>query len=648
MNCLTSDTLERLALGFLEDERDARAHVAACAACAKRLSALDAGHAALAAAAKDVVIPRVRKPGPRPFTWKPWVAAAFALLVAGAFLLMSPPQESPRAPAAMRPEPSPAAEKPYAEETRAKREELVSAYRLFDTEEAIRSKPLAHAPKEDPVTKNLPPAPRPELKPEAAPMRKPVAPPAPAPSPTVVEPPAPEPPKEGPAVMIFRDPGFNATIDTAKETQSTFGLDVDTASYTLMRSYLERGVLPPPESIRAEEYVNYFRYPDPAPSDNSFLIRLEAAPSPWARGKHLLRIGLRSKEVADADRKDAVLTFVIDVSGSMAQENRLGLVKKSLTHLIDRLRPTDRVALVVYGSHAHEVLPHTPLAEKAPVRKAIDALHTEGSTNVEDGLRYAYRRASLGFDKTKTNRVILCSDGVANNGVTDPDVLLREVKKHAGDGIYLSTIGFGMGNFNDHLMEKLADGGNGNYAYVDDFAEAKKMFGAKLTSMMDVLAADAKVQVEFDAMTVANFRQIGYENRRLANADFRNDKVDAGEVGMGHQVTALYEIELKDAPGRLVTVRLRYREPETKEVVELQESTGRAQVVEAWPKTTPQWRLAASVAAFAEALKGNPAMKGVSLEAVAETVEKAVSDLGKPEEAVEFLALVKKAAALKK
>jgi Ca-activated chloride channel family protein len=243
---------------------------------------------------------------------------------------------------------------------------------------------------------------------------------------------------------------------------------------------------------------------------------------------------------------------------------------------------------------------------------------------------------------------VLCSDGVANNGVTHPDVLLQEVRKHAGDGIYLSTIGFGMGNFNDHLMEKLADGGNGNYAYVDDFAEARRMFGPRLTSMMDVIAADAKVQVEFDAATVASFRQIGYENRALANRAFRDDKVDAGEVGPGHQVTALYEIDLKpEAAGRLVTVRLRYREPDTKEVVELQESTGRAQVKAAWTDASAGWRLAASVAAFGEILRGHPSMKDVKMEAVEETAGKAVEELGRSEEAVEFLGLVRRAAALK-
>jgi Ca-activated chloride channel family protein len=632
MNCLTSDTLERLALGFLEDETSARAHVAACGACAKRLSALDADHAALRAAAKDVAIPKVRRPAA--FNWKPWAVAALALVMVGGVLTMT----------------FPGGAKPAAAPVEAARSLAVES-RDLEEYEHLRyggrmkaEKPAPPAPAPMPARK---PAPAYDLLHTTAPRPHPVKPPPPAvPAPL---PPAPELPREGPAAMIFKDAGFNPTVDTARESQSTFGLDVDTASYTLARSYLERGVLPPAEGIRVEEFVNYFAYPDPAPTDAGFLIRLEAAPSPFAKGRHLLRIGLRSKTVSDADRKDAVLTFVIDVSGSMQQENRLGLVRKSLRHLVDRLRPADRVALVVYGSNAREILPHTPLAEKATVQNAIDALRSEGSTNVEDGIRYGYRRAALGFDRTKTNRVILCSDGVANNGVTDPDLLLKEVKKHAGDGIYLSTIGFGMGNFNDHLMERLADGGNGNYGYVDDFAEAKKMFGAKLTSMMDVLAADAKVQVEFDPATVATFRQIGYENRRLANQDFRNDKVDAGEVGMGHQVTALYEVELKpDAPGRLVTVRLRYREPDTKEVVELQESTGRAQVKAAWTEATPQWRLAASVAAFAEILKGNPALRGVSMDAVAETVEKAVKDLDRPEDAVEFLGLVKKAAALKR
>jgi Ca-activated chloride channel homolog len=636
MTCPTNDTLEQLALGFLEPEADVRGHLKACPTCAKRMAALGDDHAALATAAKDVAVPKVLKPVRRTFAWKPLAAAAVALLGVGIYQLSSiqgaPPQRAVRE------------RRPYAVEA-----------------------PLVYAPDAPAVPA---PAPIPRVPPRAAPtmeqmykaereqrrdfsvvskLKAPEEAAIKALKSVPTEPPKPElRPQEGPAVMIFKDAGFNPTVDTAKETQSTFGLDVDTASYTLARSYLQRGLLPPAEAVRVEEFVNYFRTPDPAPTDAGFLIRLEAAPSPFVKGRHLLRIGLRSREVPEAQRKDAVLTFVIDVSGSMNQENRLGLVKRSLRHLVDRLRPTDRVALVVYGSSAHEILPHTPLSEKATVQNAIDALHSEGSTNVEDGLRYAYKRASIGFEKARTNRVILCSDGVANNGVTDPDVLLAEVKKHAGDGIYLTTIGFGMGNFNDHLMERLADGGNGNYAYVDDFTEAKKMFGARLTSMMEVVAADAKVQVEFDPATVAAFRQIGYENRRLANQDFRNDKVDAGEVGAGHQVTALYEVELKpDAPGRLVTVRLRYREPDTKEVVELQESTGRAQVKAAWTEASPGWRLAASVAAFGEVLKGNPAVKGVSLGAVAETVEKAVADLGHPEDAVEFLGLVKKAAALK-
>jgi Ca-activated chloride channel family protein len=323
MTCPPIDTLQRFALGFLEDEAPVRAHVAACAACAKRMTALDADHAALAAAAKDVVLPKLRRPASRPALWKPLAAAAGLLLAFGVYQLTATRGAAPAAlpaPAmAVRPS-APRQPRPTAEESyEAARSELRLRYAM-DSE---RSAP----PVEAPVTPAPPPAKMPEAKPEP------------------------------PAATTFRAPGFNPGVDTAKETQSTFALDVDTASYAVARSYLQRGMRPPPESVRVEEYVNYFRYGDPAPpADAGFLVRLEAAPSPFAKGKHLLRIGVRAKDVDDAARKDAVLTFVIDVSGSMQQENRLGLVKRSLHHLVDRLRPTDRVALVVYGSTAREVL----------------------------------------------------------------------------------------------------------------------------------------------------------------------------------------------------------------------------------------------------------------------------------------------------
>jgi Ca-activated chloride channel family protein len=520
-----------------------------------------------------------------------------------------------------------------------------------------KTAPLTVPKPEPPKVGYAPPAPAAEpARPTAeyALMPKPPPPPSVRP-PAVPAPPKPDPkpalklPAEDPALIIVKDAGINPTVDTTKETTSTFGLDVDTASYTRIRDHLRRGELPVPEGVRVEECVNYFKYLDPAPETGTFAIRLEAAPSPFDAGKHLLRIGIKAKEIKDSERKDVVLTFVIDVSGSMQQENRLELVKRSLRELIDRLRPADRIGIVVYGSNARDVLPSTPVAQKAKIVAAIEGLHTEGSTNVEDGLRRGYTYATRDFDGKKTNRVVLCSDGVANNGVTDPDVLLKFVKDKAVEGIYLSTLGFGMGNYNDHLMERLADGGNGNYAYIDDLKEAKKIFTEKLAGMMEVVAQDAKLQVEFDPATVATFRLIGYENRHVENRDFRNDKVDAGEVGVGHHVTALYEVELKpETQGRLATVRIRYKDLALKEVVEAHESLGRAQVKALAVNGSASWRMAATVAMFAEILRGSPRAKGVAWASVLAEAERAARDLDQPEDAKEFVELVKKAAALRK
>jgi Ca-activated chloride channel family protein len=445
--------------------------------------------------------------------------------------------------------------------------------------------------------------------------------------------------------MIFKDAGINPAIDTSKETLSTFALDVDTASYTLIRNYLTRGALPPKEAVRVEECINYFRMLDPAPETGTFAIRLEAAPSPFDPGRHLLRVGIKAKEIKDSDRKDVVLTFVIDVSGSMQQENRLELVKLSLRELVAKLRPSDRIGIVVYGDNARDVLPSTPVAEKARILDAIQALRSEGSTNVEDGIRRGYGLATRAFEGRKTNRVVLCSDGVANNGVTDPELLLKQVKDKAAEGIFLSTLGFGMGNYNDHLMERLANGGNGNYAYIDDLKEAKKIFSEKLVGMMEVVAQDAKLQVEFDPGTVATFRLLGYENRHVANRDFRNDQVDAGEVGAGHSVTAVYELQLKpDTLGRLATVRIRYKDLALKEVVESQESLGRAQVKALAADGSASWRMAATAAMFAEILRESPRAKGVGWDRVLAEADRAARDLDRPEDAVEFVELVKKAA----
>jgi Ca-activated chloride channel family protein len=444
--------------------------------------------------------------------------------------------------------------------------------------------------------------------------------------------------------MRFHDYGTNPAVETETETTSTFALDVDTASYTLVRNYLNRGILPPPEAVRVEEFVNYFRYEDAPPAHGTFAIRLEVAPSPFDSKRHLLRIAIVAKEISKRDRKDLVLTFVIDVSGSMDMENRLGLVKKSLRHLVKQLRPTDRVGIVIYGSQARKLLDPTPIHEKGTILATIDDLRPEGSTNAEAGLRMGFETADRAFDSTATNRIVLCSDGVANVGATGPDEILKAIADHAARGIALSTLGFGMGNYNDVLMEQLANKGNGNYAYIDDFEEAKNIFGEKLVGMMETVAADAKVQVQFDAAAVAKYRLLGYENRRLKNEDFRNDKVDAGEVGAGHRVTALYEIALQDdAKGRLAKVSVRYREPDTKEQVEPEESISVAEIA---AKPSASFRLAACVAQFAELLRKSPHAPAATVTQVLEVATPAVTDLDKLADGAEFLELLKKAAPL--
>ena len=352
--------------------------------------------------------------------------------------------------------------------------------------------------------------------------------------------------------VFFKGSGTNPFIDTEDDTFSTFGMDVDTASYTVMRRYLRDGHLPPSEAVRVEEFVNAFDYNYTPPSDEAFAIHLEGAPSKFGEGKRLqlLRIGIQGRVIPDTDRKDAILTFVVDVSGSMDRENRLGLVKRALTLLLEQLRPSDKVGIVVYGSNARVVLPHTGIANREHILTSIRALVPEGATNAEAGLRMGYKLALQNSKPDCINRVILCSDGVANVGQTGSDAILKEIRTYVKEGVTLTTVGFGMGNYNDVLMEQLANKGNGNYTYVDTLDEARRVFVEDLTSTLQVIAKDAKIQVEFNPETVSRFRLLGYENRRLAHEDFRNDTVDAGEVGAGHSVTALYEIKLHEDADR--------------------------------------------------------------------------------------------------
>ncbi len=450
--------------------------------------------------------------------------------------------------------------------------------------------------------------------------------------------------------VYFNHHGTNPFIDTEDDTRSTFGMDVDTASYSIMRRHLRDGYLLPPEAVRVEEFINTFDYDYPPPTEGAFAVHLEGAPSKFGEGKRLkmLRIGIKGRVVPETDRKDARLTFVIDISGSMHMENRLELVKRALTLLVAQLREGDEVGIVTYGSDAQVVLPHTRVENREHILNAIQSLVPAGATYAEKGIHLGYELAAKNLDADCINRVILCSDGVANVGYTGPDTILDKVSSYLDKGIWLTTVGFGMGNYNDVLMEQLANKGNGMYAYVDTLAEAKRIFVENLTGTLQVIAKDAKMQVEFNPQTVSRFRLLGYEKRHLEHEDFRDDDVDAGDVGSGHNVTALYELKLhKNAgcDGHLAKVSIRYKDPGTEEATEFAKSLSTADLKATFEAASPAFQLASAVAQYAEILRGSFWAKNGDLKEVRQVLKGI--NLQTPQHE-ELLELVRQAIRLKK
>ena len=340
---------------------------------------------------------------------------------------------------------------------------------------------------------------------------------------------------------------------------STFSLDVDTASYSFMRASLARNVLPPPAAVRTEELVNYFpyAYEGPASASEPFRTTVAVFPSPWVEGRKLIRIGISGYAVQPASRPRANLVFLIDTSGSMNAPNRLPLVKQSLALLLTQLQPADRVAIVTYAGRAGTALEPTAASEKAKILGTIERLEAGGSTAGAEGIRQAYALAERNFDPTGVNRVILATDGDFNVGITSRDELKGFVERQRGKGIFLSVLGFGMGNYNDAMAQALAQNGNGVAAYIDTINEARKVLVEEATSTLIPIAKDVKIQVEFNPATVAEYRLIGYETRLLKRDDFANDKVDAGDVGSGQTVTALYEIVPVGGPRAVDDLRYR-------------------------------------------------------------------------------------------
>jgi Ca-activated chloride channel family protein len=420
----------------------------------------------------------------------------------------------------------------------------------------------------------------------------------------------------------------NAFKLAAQDPLSTFSIDVDTASYSNARRFLQNGQLPPPDAVRIEEFVNYFRYAYPEPQgDAPFSNQATVASCPWAQAHKLVQIGLRARAIERAERPKSNLVFLIDVSGSMAHPLKLPLLVRSMRLLVDELDERDRVAIVVYAGASGLVLPSTECSWKSVIVGALDALQAGGSTNGGAGIELAYKIAAENFITDGQNRVVLCTDGDFNVGVTSEGDLVRLVEEKRKSGVFLSVLGFGEGNLKDSTMELLADKGNGNYAYVDSLAEARKVLVAEMGGTLFTVAKDVKLQVEFNPARVRAWRLIGYENRVLAHQDFNDDKKDAGDIGAGHTVTALYEVVPVGVPfelpgvdplryqettrttsaaasDELVTLKLRYKTPEgdTSRLI----STPVADSDLGWQDAGADFQFAAAVVGFGMLLQKSP------------------------------------------
>lgn len=425
----------------------------------------------------------------------------------------------------------------------------------------------------------------------------------------------------------------NGVKQVSNAPLSTFSIDVDTGSYANVRRFIEQGQLPPKGAVRVEEMLNYFDYDQLAPRNNTqpFAVNTELMTAPWNSDRQLLKIGLKGYDMPKDQLGNANLVFLLDVSGSMNSARKLPLLKQSLKMLTKQLDVDDRVSIVVYAGAAGMVLKPTPGNEYSTISNALNKLSAGGSTNGAQGIELAYNLASENFIKDGINRVILATDGDFNVGLNNVEQLKEFVKQKRKQGIALTTLGFGQGNYNDHLMEQIADVGNGNYAYIDNINEARKVLVDELSSTLNTIAHDVKIQVEFNPNLVSEYRLIGYENRALANEDFNNDKVDAGEIGAGHQVTALYELTLNSAQqstvdplkyqtpqistnsslSEIAQIKLRYKLPNQQQSKLISQVVNKNQL-----NTSPSqhFKFASAVAAFSQSLRGTKYLKDYSID----------------------------------
>lgn len=460
----------------------------------------------------------------------------------------------------------------------------------------------------------------------------------------------------------------NTFLDARQNPLSTFSIDVDTASYSNVRRFLRDGATPPAGAIRTEELINYFTYNYPQPQNAApFSVNLEVASAPWDAKRGLVRIGLKGRDLPASERAPANLVFLVDVSGSMNEPNKLPLLQRSLRALVENLSANDRVAIAVYAGSSGLVLPPTPGAKKQDIIDALDRLSAGGSTHGSEGIKLAYETARKNFLEGGANRVILCTDGDFNVGVTDQSELQKLIERERASGVFLSVLGFGTGNVKDSTMELLADKGNGNYAYIDTINEGRKVLVEQMGATLFTIAKDVKIQVEFNPARVAAYRLLGYENRLLAKEDFNDDKKDAGEIGAGHAVTALYEIIPAGEPvpgassvdplkyqkpeplasgapvsGDLLTVKLRYKQPDGTTSQLLEMPLAAPEAFPAFAAASADFRFAAAVAAFGMKLRGSPDAGSISWDEILKIARGALGDDPGSYRA-EFLTLVESA-----
>lgn len=453
----------------------------------------------------------------------------------------------------------------------------------------------------------------------------------------------------------------NSFVAVAQQPVTTFSADIDRAAYANVRRIIGYGKIPPKDAVRIEEMVNYFDYDYPAPEEGSaspLRVSPELAPAPWNPNHLLLRIGLQAKKIDLAKAPPSNIVFLIDVSGSMDEENKLPLLQSSFKMLLGQLRPDDKVAIVTYANGTKVALPSTSVKDKEKIIKVLDNLYASGGTSGGKGIQLAYEQAQKSFIKNGNNRIILATDGDFNIGINNTTDLEKFIEKQRESGIYMSVLGFGMGNYRDDMAETIADKGNGNYAYIDNITEAKKVLVNELSGTLFAVAKDVKLQLEFNPKYVKEYKLIGYENRMLANEDFTNDKKDAGEIGAGHTVTALYELVPSDGKvaqslryqsqelnekgkgNELGFLKIRYKDPKVKDAKSVEITEPLVFNKKALKETSTDYRFAASVAEFGILLRDNSNKANATYDQVIELAEGAI---GKDPEGYrkEFVRLVK-------